>query len=150
MKCRQWKRIQNELDIHSGFSPRMQAHLDTCPDCRRRLNDYTRFIRLFRNEAEDPKLVNTVSSLRRKPSTRARLIAAAALISVCAVVPVAVLSVRSHTAAALRREYAEDISREIMKGGLFSEVSEHIPVYEGTWFEAETGFGTSGESAEIQ
>jgi predicted anti-sigma-YlaC factor YlaD len=150
MKCRQWKIIQNELDIHSGISPRMQAHLDTCPDCRGRLNDYTRFIRLFRNEAEDPKLVNTVRSLRRKPSTRARLIAAAVLFSMCAAVPVAVLSVRSYAATALRRGYAEDISREIMKGGLFSEVSEHLPVYEGTWFEAETGFGPSGESAEIQ
>jgi hypothetical protein len=68
----------------------------------------------------------------------------------CAAVPVAVLSVRSYAATALRRGYAEDISREIMKGGLFSEVSEHLPVYEGTWFEAETGFGPSGESAEIQ
>jgi len=143
MKCRQWKRIQKELDTGSGISPRVQAHLDTCPDCRQHLNAYKHFIRLFRSEAEDPRLSDRESPVQRKNTRRFQLIAAAALISVCAAVPVTFLAARTYNDNALRKEYAEDISREIIHGSLFSEVNGYIPVYEGTWFESDTAFELS-------
>jgi len=143
MKCRQWKRIQKELDSGSGISPRVQAHLDTCPDCRQRLNAYKHFIRLFRSEAEEPQLLNREVQVRRGSTRRLRLIAAAALISVCAAVSVTLLAARTYNDTVLRKEYAEDISREIIHGSLFSEVNGYLPVYEGTWFESDTAFELS-------
>lgn len=146
MKCRQWEKIQKELDKDSGISPRVQAHLDTCPGCRQRLNSYNHFIRLFQAEAENPKPIVAGIPERNKNTRRVRLLAAAAIISVCAAVPVTLIAVRTHNDTALRREYAADISREIINGSLFSEVNGYLPVYEGTWFESDTGFGLGRES----
>jgi hypothetical protein len=129
MNCREWKHIEEVLG-DGDLSAEMEEHLAVCGQCSRKLAAYRQFLLLYDREASLPQ-----RGLVRVPSVRrsARLLAAAAVLSMVALTGILILPPRLEERD-LRREHARELAESVLEGGLFEYADTFEAGWESVWF----------------
>ncbi|WP_321992596.1 hypothetical protein [Marispirochaeta aestuarii] len=133
MKCREWKKIQNELDSGNEFSVWVRDHLAVCSFCSENLKLYRRIIAGYGREVSSPVSDrNPVCSAasRRKPA-----LLTAAAVFMFMLVAGGLLALPRIQDAALRRAYFRELAESVMDGGIFEYAASGNSGFESSWFQ---------------
>ena len=133
MKCREWKKIQNELDSGNEFSVGVRDHLEVCSFCSENLKLYRRIIAAYGREVSSPVSERNpvcAAASRRKPA----LLSAAAVFMFMLAVG-GFFALPRIQDSALRRAYFRELAESVIDGGLFEHVDSSDPGFESSWFQ---------------